>query len=65
MMKPGFDCRMIHQGLSDNLCRRRGVCVVSRVSPLRGLLLFCFSTYGLRGGLHSCAASRLEFADSV
>jgi hypothetical protein len=34
------------------------------LSPLWGLLLFPLSTHGLRRGLHSCAASRLNHGTS-
>ena len=39
---------------------RDSVCAVVFLSPLRGLLPFLLGTHGLRRGLHSIAASRLE-----
>jgi hypothetical protein len=48
-------------GVRENQCRSSGVCVVAFLPPLRGLLISCFATQGLRRGLHSVAASRLDF----
>src|SRR5689334_8877931 len=41
-------------------CRPYGVCVVTFLSPLRGLHISHPPTHGLRRGLHSVAASRLK-----
>ncbi len=37
-----------------------GVCVIALLSPLRGLRISHITTHGLRRGLHSSAALRLE-----
>jgi hypothetical protein len=48
------------KSVDKDTCRPRGVCVAASLSPRRGLFFIPLSAQGLRPGLHSCAASRLE-----